>query len=109
MPRLEHSHQNETDFDFIAHAPYRMASQDDDDLRLVRASHSLLEDLEGSLPRLLWKSKTNRVHQIVRLRDLDYVLQLVRYIYHPCRPSIWLLTSARLSLSSQNLSSSIPG
>lgn len=100
---------NETDFDFFAHAPYEMASQDDDDLRLIRASNSLLEDLERSLPRLLWKSKTNRVHQLVRLRDLDYVLQLVRYIYHLCRPSIWLLTLTRLSLFSQNLSFSILG
>ncbi|KAF1348011.1 armadillo-type protein [Delphinella strobiligena] len=64
-----------------------MASQDDDDLRLIRASNSLLEDLERSLPRLLWKSKTNRVHQLVRLRDLDYVLQLIE----PFQPEPQLL------------------
>lgn len=57
-----------------------MASQDDDDLQLIRASSSLLQDLEQSLPRLLWKQKPNtHVHQLVRLRDLDYVLQLVRF------------------------------
>ena len=59
-----------------------MALQDDDDLRLIRASASLLQDLEQSLPHLLWKVKGHRrVHQLVRLRDLDYVLQLVRPMY----------------------------
>lgn len=60
------------------HQPY-MATQDDDDLRLIRASASLLEDLEISLPRILWKpGHRSRVHQLVRLRDLDYIIQLVQ-------------------------------
>ena len=58
-----------------------MASQDDDDLQLMRASASLLQDLEQSLPRLLWKSKA-RLHQLVRVRDLDYIIRLVRGFHH---------------------------
>lgn len=56
-----------------------MASQDDEDLKLIRASASLLDDLVRSLPRLLWKSEAHgSVHQLIRQRDLDYVIQLVR-------------------------------
>lgn len=58
------------------------AAQDDDDIQLIRASASLLQDLEQSLPHLLWKDKQRtRVHHLVRLRDLDHVLQLVRLDY----------------------------
>lgn len=56
-----------------------MDTEDDEELRLVRASNSLLSDLEVSLPALLWKSTaSNRVvHRHVRSRDLEYLLQLV--------------------------------
>jgi hypothetical protein len=56
---------------------------DEDDLKLVKASAGLLNDLEASLPKLLWKrSKTGTghgpVHKWVKHRDLEYVIRLVR-------------------------------
>ncbi|KAL1303547.1 hypothetical protein AAFC00_006919 [Neodothiora populina] len=69
-------------------------SEEDDDIRLVRASASLLDDLEHSLPRLLWKAKPQkRVHQLVRKKDLNHVLQLIE----PFQPEPQLL-DARLKL-----------
>jgi hypothetical protein len=58
-------------------------TEDDDDLKLVRASASLLADLETSLPKLLWKSsKTGNshgaVHSRIKQKDLTYILNLVR-------------------------------
>jgi len=59
-----------------------MAAEDDEELRLVRASGSLLSDLEINLPKLLWKSpaKTGghrKSHQYVKAGDLEFVIQLV--------------------------------
>ncbi|RMZ11612.1 hypothetical protein D0860_03304 [Hortaea werneckii] len=60
-----------------------MESNDDDaDLQLIKASSSLLSDLQDALPRALWRpSKTDsapgRVHSRVRQRDLDNILQLI--------------------------------
>lgn len=55
---------------------------DEDDLKLVKASAGLLFDLEAALPKLLWKAKKNdtnlqRVHTRVKRRDLNYVINLV--------------------------------
>ncbi|KAI7283739.1 hypothetical protein KC345_g2748 [Hortaea werneckii] len=60
-----------------------MESNDDDaDLRLIKASSTLLSDLQDALPKALWRpSKTDsahgRVHSQVRQRDLDNILQLI--------------------------------
>ncbi|KAF2771416.1 hypothetical protein EJ03DRAFT_308734 [Teratosphaeria nubilosa] len=55
---------------------------DDEDVKLIRASAALLSDLEASLPRLLWRPTTTRashgrVHTQVRQRDLDHVVNLI--------------------------------
>nr|OQO24217.1 hypothetical protein B0A51_07608 [Rachicladosporium sp. CCFEE 5018] len=57
-------------------------SDEDDDIRLVRASATLLSDLESSLLKVLWKkSITGRshgaVHSRVRSKDLAYIISLV--------------------------------
>ncbi|RMZ08063.1 hypothetical protein D0862_04089 [Hortaea werneckii] len=60
-----------------------MESNDDDaDLQLIKASPSLLSDLQDALPRALWRpaktdSAPGRVHSQVRQRDLDNILQLI--------------------------------
>ncbi|KAI7135785.1 hypothetical protein KC352_g30542, partial [Hortaea werneckii] len=60
-----------------------MGSNDDDaDLQLIKASPSLLSDLQDALPRALWRpaktdSAPGRVHSQVRQRDLDNILQLI--------------------------------
>lgn len=59
------------------------ATDEDDDLKLVKASAGLLLDLESALPKILWKPRKNgssrgRVHSQVRKRDLYYVIELVR-------------------------------
>ncbi|RMY96738.1 hypothetical protein D0862_08433 [Hortaea werneckii] len=60
-----------------------MESNDDDaDLQLIKASSTLLSDLQDALPKALWRpSKTDsahgRVHSHVRQRDLDYILKLI--------------------------------
>ena len=64
-----------------------MEIEDDEELRLARASGALLSDLENDLPRLLWKRKNPsndrlHVHQYVRADDLEYIVQLVGY--HTC-------------------------
>ena len=56
---------------------------DDADLKLVKASATLLSDLEDALPKLLWRPSKNatgkgRVHTQVKRKDLDNVLKLVR-------------------------------
>lgn len=58
-------------------------ADEEDDLKLVKASAGLLNDLEHDLPRLLFKqSKSHRrVHTRVKKRDLDRVANLVRYIF----------------------------
>ena len=59
-------------------------AEDDEDLRLVKASASLLADLEDALPKILWKpSKSGidrKVHTQVKRRDLDYVTKLVLHV-----------------------------
>ncbi|KAK6441033.1 hypothetical protein LTR95_002740 [Oleoguttula sp. CCFEE 5521] len=57
-------------------------TDEDDDVRLVRASASLLSDLEHSLPKILWKKpKTGAihgaVHSCVRPIDLAYIINLI--------------------------------
>lgn len=56
--------------------------EDEEDVKLVKASAGLLADLEATLPRLLWKRRKSenaarRVHTQVKQRDLDYVIRLV--------------------------------
>lgn len=66
-------------------------ADDDDDLRLVKASATLLGDLEDVLPKLLWKSaksgNARKVHSQIKRRDLDNVINLVRllspHVLHP--------------------------
>ncbi|KAK5132295.1 hypothetical protein LTR08_009203 [Meristemomyces frigidus] len=55
---------------------------DDADLKLVKASATLLSDLEDALPKLLWRASkdgtgTGRVHARVKRKDLDNVLKLI--------------------------------
>lgn len=56
-------------------------TEDDDDLRLVKASATLLADLEDALPKILWKPAKSgngrKVHTRVKRRDLDHVIHLV--------------------------------
>ncbi|KAI4756293.1 hypothetical protein E4T52_11608 [Aureobasidium sp. EXF-3400] len=54
-----------------------MTAEVDDELQLMRASAGLLSDLQVALSKLLWKRGAKRVHQLVRTRDLDHVIQLV--------------------------------
>lgn len=63
---------------------------DDEDLKLVKASAGLLSDLETALPKLLWKrvktdNENRRVHSQVKQRDLDYVIRLVLLSYQVSR------------------------
>ncbi|KAK5165127.1 uncharacterized protein LTR77_009224 [Saxophila tyrrhenica] len=56
--------------------------EDEDDLRLVQASAGLLNDLQESLPKLLWKpsksgTRHGPVHRQVKRRDLDHVINLI--------------------------------
>ena len=58
-----------------------MAAEVDDELQLMRASAGLLSDLQAALSKLLWKrGHKDRVHHLVRSRDLDHVIQLVRFV-----------------------------
>ncbi|CAK4030394.1 Tubulin-specific chaperone D [Lecanosticta acicola] len=56
-------------------------SEEDDDLQLVKASATLLAELERDLPRTLWKptkpGQAKRVHSQIRLRDLDHIISLI--------------------------------
>lgn len=75
--RLAHEYNSLRRFPTMATEP-----EDDEDLSLVRASATLLEDLESSLPKILWKPagptlRTKRVHQYVKARDLDKIIALV--------------------------------
>ncbi|KAH0041443.1 cell morphogenesis protein-like protein, partial [Aureobasidium melanogenum] len=55
-----------------------MAAEVDDELQLMRASAGLLSDLQAALSKLLWKrGDKGRVHNLVRSRDLDHVIQLI--------------------------------
>jgi hypothetical protein len=57
------------------------AQEDDDDLKLAKASAGLLSDLERDLPRILWKTKPSsghkRAHTQVKSRDLDRIINYV--------------------------------
>lgn len=59
------------------------STEDDEDyeLKLVKASATLIADLEDALPKLLWKpaksGNSRKVHTQVRRRDLDRVINLV--------------------------------
>ena len=58
------------------------ATEEEDDVKLAKASVGLLADLESQLPKLLWKrSKSDgargAVHSCVRQKDLGYVIRLV--------------------------------
>lgn len=64
---------------------YRMSTAEDDDLKLQRASASLLSDFEKLLPRLLRKrrneSTSGQVRQQVREVDLYKAFTLVGHSY----------------------------
>lgn len=57
------------------------AQEDDDDLKLAKASTGLLFDLERNLPRILWKAKSQpgriQAHTQVKRRDLDRIISYV--------------------------------
>jgi hypothetical protein len=59
------------------------ANDEDEDVKLARASAGLLADLESCLQKVLWKPSRNngiphgRVHSRVRKKDLDYLINLV--------------------------------
>jgi hypothetical protein len=59
------------------------ANDEDEDVKLARASAGLLADLESCLQKVLWKKPAQNhtahggVHSRVRLKDLDYIINLV--------------------------------
>lgn len=58
------------------------AHDEDEDIKLAKASAGLLADLETCLQKVLWKPSRNhashgRVHSRVRQKDLDYIINLV--------------------------------
>jgi hypothetical protein len=58
------------------------ANDEDEDVKLARASAGLLADLESCLQKGLWKpardhAQRGRVHSRVRQKDLDYIINLV--------------------------------
>ena len=58
-------------------------NDEDEDVKLARASAGLLSDLESCLEKVLWKKPAQnhtahgRVHSRVRQKDLDYIINLV--------------------------------
>jgi hypothetical protein len=70
-----HSHANTRDT--------MEANDEDEDVKLARASGGLLADLESCLQKVLWKPSRNhgashgRVHSRVRQKDLEYLINLV--------------------------------
>lgn len=57
-------------------------NEEEDDVKLAKASAGLLADLESCLPKVLWKpsrieADRGRVHSRVRQKDLDYIINLV--------------------------------
>jgi hypothetical protein len=57
-------------------------NEEDDDIKLAKASAGLLADLESCLPKVLWKpsrtkAERGRVHSNVRRKDLDYIISIV--------------------------------
>lgn len=59
------------------------ANDEDEDVKLARASAGLLADLELCLQKVLWKKPApnhtthGRVHSRVRQKDFDYLINLV--------------------------------
>ena len=85
---------------------------DEDDLKLVKASAGLLSDLETALPKLLWKpsntgSGHRRVHSQVKRRDLEYVIKLVRLTSRSVESK--LTDRNRSNRSKANRNCSMPG
>jgi hypothetical protein len=77
---------------------------DESDLKLVRASASLIADLQDALPKLLWRqahSGRGRVHTRVKNRDLQYVIALVRN-HRLATSRLRLMARTRLSHSKAN-------
>lgn len=110
-----HLSQVQLHFNNGIHCPlYAMDDSDDDtDLQLVKASATLLADLESALPKLLWrpnKSGTShgRVHTQVRRRDLDLVIKLVR-VTRPDHCRHVLTVGDRSSRSKASRNYSMPG
>lgn len=64
------------------HIPAAMdAAEEDQDVRLQRASSDLLADLEGSLEPFLWKKSSpdnRRIRRRVRVRETERLIALVR-------------------------------
>ncbi|GAB7330998.1 hypothetical protein MBLNU13_g02503t1 [Cladosporium sp. NU13] len=59
-------------------------NDEDEDVKLARASAGLLSDLESCLQKVLWKKLAQndtaahgRVHSRVRQKDLDYIINLI--------------------------------
>ena len=104
---------SQTQTTFYANVILMMESPDEeDDLKLVKASAGLLLDLEAALPKLLWKRKTSvgdrkRVHTQVKQRDLAYVIHLVTSYsnVYVAKADV----SRRLNHSKVNLSCSMRG
>ena len=58
-----------------------MEAMEEDDLKLLRASASLLKNLQVLLSRMLWKTSKDTgatvVHRLVREKDLDRAISKV--------------------------------
>jgi len=89
-------------------------NEEDDDVKLAKASAGLLADLELCLPKVLWKAcRTNhaergRGHSHVRRKDVDYVINLV--CLHPSvdiKFHVVLLTPSSSSRSNPSKASPI--
>lgn len=59
-----------------------MEEEEGDDLVLVKASATLLQDISDALPKILWKKGTagaqREVHRYARWRAVEHVIGLVR-------------------------------
>lgn len=74
-------------------------AEDEDDVKLAKASAGLLASLEEHIPKLLYKSppsesRNKRVHTRVKKRDLDNVVNIVRcsfYLPGTNKGSLWFL------------------
>jgi hypothetical protein len=60
-----------------------MASAEDDDVWLLRASAGMVDAVNSLLSRLLWKKRSRdtsqaEVHRVVKERELDRLILLVR-------------------------------
>lgn len=85
-----------------------MNEADDADVKLLRASSTVLTDFEKLLPKILRKQKrgTNDVRRRIRATDLDTVFALVILLLRTS--NILSLTLNRLSHSKKIHRSSIP-